>query len=122
MHHKVRSSQRRDIQDLERARWLAQRDRSPHVAAHQGADNDCCPGCAPAGGSAGNPGPITVCTVGYTQLETVCRSMNRLAMVFRADDANARQRRPRSIYRSYGKLDIAWENVTASVPLTWRSF
>jgi hypothetical protein len=34
--YKVRSSQRRAIQDSERARWLAQRYRSPHVAAGQG--------------------------------------------------------------------------------------
>jgi ABC-2 type transport system permease protein len=32
----VRSTQRRAIQDAERARWLAQRYRSPHVAASQG--------------------------------------------------------------------------------------
>ena len=36
IHIKVRSSQRRAIQDSERARWLAQRYRSPHVAAGQG--------------------------------------------------------------------------------------
>jgi ABC-2 type transport system permease protein len=34
--YEIRSSQRRAIQDSERARWLAQRYRSPHVAAGQG--------------------------------------------------------------------------------------
>lgn len=34
--YNARNKQATDIQNSERARWLAQRDRSPHTAAHQG--------------------------------------------------------------------------------------
>ena len=34
--YQIRNSERKTIQDSERARWLAQRYRSPHVAAGQG--------------------------------------------------------------------------------------